>query len=110
VETGRGFVLHSSDYLDDATLRVGEAVGLTATLDILRDIASGQGPKRSLLALGYAGWGPGQLDSEIQANAWLCVPADDELIFDDQLTDKWERSIEKIGIDFRLLSGEAGNA
>ena len=110
VETGRGFVLHSSDYLEDATLRVGEQVGLTATLDILRDIASGQGPKRSLLALGYAGWGPGQLDSEIQSNAWLCVPADEELIFDDQLTDKWERSIEKIGIDFRLLSGQHGNA
>lgn len=110
VETGRGFVLHSGEYHDDATLRVAESVGLTATLDILRDIASGQGPKRSLLALGYAGWGPGQLDSEIQANAWLCVPADDELIFDDKLTDKWERSIEKIGIDFRLLSGEAGNA
>src|SRR5262247_3016728 len=100
----------SSDYVDDATLRVGDAVGLTATLDILRDIASGQGPKRSLLALGYAGWGPGQLDSEIQANAWLCVPADEELIFDDKLTDKWERSIEKIGIDFRLLSGQIGNA
>jgi putative transcriptional regulator len=110
VETGRGFVLHSADYRDDATLTVGDTVGLTATLDILRDIAAGHGPKRSLLALGYAGWGPGQLDSEIQANAWLCVPADDELIFDDHLTDKWERSIGKIGIDFRLLSGEVGNA
>ena len=110
VETGRGFVLHSADYHDDATMKVGDTVGLTATLDILRDIASGQGPKRSLLALGYAGWGPGQLDSEIQSNAWLCVPADDELIFDDKLTDKWERSIGKIGVDFRLLSGEVGNA
>jgi putative transcriptional regulator len=110
VETGRGFVLHSADYHDDATLAIGEEVGLTATLDILRDIAAGHGPKRSLLALGYAGWGPGQLDSEIQANAWLCVPADEDLIFDDKLTDKWERSIEKIGIDFRLLSGDAGNA
>ena len=85
VETGRGFVLHTADYRDDATLNVGDTVGLTATLDILRDIAAGQGPKRSLLALGYAGWGPGQLDSEIQSNAWLCVPADDELIFDDKL-------------------------
>ena len=110
VETGRGFVLHSADYRDDATLNVGDTVGLTATLDILRDIAAGHGPKRSLLALGYAGWGPGQLDSEIQSNAWLCVPADDELIFDDKLTDKWERSIGKIGVDFRLLSGEVGNA
>ena len=110
VETGRGFVLHSADYHDDATLNVGDTVGLTATLDILRDIAAGHGPKRSLLALGYAGWGPGQLDSEIQSNSWLCVPADDELIFDDKLTDKWERSIHKIGVDFRLLSGEVGNA
>ncbi len=110
VETGRGFVLHSADYRDDATLNVGDTVGLTATLDILRDIAAGHGPKRSLLALGYAGWGPGQLDSEISSNAWLCVPADDELIFDDKLTDKWERSIGKIGVDFRLLSGEVGNA
>jgi len=110
VETGRGFVLHTADYRDDATLNVGDTVGLTATLDILRDIAAGHGPKRSLLALGYAGWGPGQLDSEIQSNSWLCVPADDELIFDDKLTDKWERSIGKIGVDFRLLSGEVGNA
>jgi putative transcriptional regulator len=110
VETGRGFVLHSADYQEDATLRVGTEVGLTATLDILRDIASGGGPKRSLLALGYAGWGPGQLDSEIQANAWLCVPADEELIFDDQLTDKWERSISKLGVDFTLLSTDSGRA
>jgi putative transcriptional regulator len=110
VETGRGFVLHTADYHDDATLNVGDTVGLTATLDILRDIAAGHGPKRSLLALGYAGWGPGQLDSEIQSNSWLCVPADDELIFDDKLTDKWERSIGKIGVDFRLLSGQVGNA
>ena len=110
VETGRGFVLHSADYQEDATLRVGTEIGLTATLDILRDIAGGGGPKRSLLALGYAGWGPGQLDSEIQANAWLCVPADEELIFDDRLTDKWERCISKLGVDFTLLSGDAGHA
>ena len=89
---------------------LGTEVGLTATLDILRDIAAGGGPKRSLLALGYAGWGAGQLDSEIQANAWLCVPADEELIFDDQLTDKWERCISKLGVDFTLLSGDAGHA
>lgn len=110
VETGRGFVLHSADYLEDATLRIGAEVGLTATLDILRDIAAGSGPKRRLLALGYAGWGPGQLDQEIQSNAWLCVPADQDLIFDDSLDDKWERCIGKIGVDYRLLSSTAGSA
>ena len=110
VETGRGFVLHSSDYLEDATLRVGEQVGLTATLDILRDIASGQGPKRSLLALGYAGWGPGQLDAEIQANGWLTVPADAALVFDEDLEGKWDRAIGKLGISHAMLSGEAGHA
>ncbi len=110
VETGRGFVLHSTDYVDDATLKVGELVGLTATIDILKDIASGSGPRRSLLALGYAGWGPGQLDQELQANAWLTVPADEELIFDDALNDKWERSLSKIGVDFTFLAGDAGHA
>jgi putative transcriptional regulator len=110
VETGRGFVLHTADYLEDATLRIGNEVGLTATLDILRDIASGSGPKRRLLALGYAGWGPGQLDQEIQSSSWLCVPADQDLIFDDRLDDKWERCIGKIGVDYRLLSSAAGNA
>jgi putative transcriptional regulator len=110
VETGRGFVLHSTDYVDDATLKVGDLVGLTATIDILKDIASGSGPRRSILALGYAGWGPGQLDQELQANAWLTVPADEELIFDDALNDKWERSLNKIGVDFTFLTGEAGHA
>ena len=110
VETGRGFVLHSTDYVDDATLKVGDTVRLTATIDILKDIASGSGPRRSILALGYAGWGPGQLDQELQANAWLTVPADEELIFDDALNDKWERSLSKIGVDFTFLTGDAGHA
>ena len=110
VETGRGFVLHSTDYVDDATLKVGDTVGLTATIDILKDIASGSGPRRSLLALGYAGWGPGQLDQELQSNAWLTVPADEELIFDDALNDKWERSLHKIGVDFTFLTADAGHA
>lgn len=110
VETGRGFVLHSSDYAGEGTVTMENGVGLTATVDILRDIAEGQGPRESMLALGYAGWGPGQLDDEIHQNAWLNVPADDELVFDDLLDTKWERSIAKLGIDLSLLSGDAGHA
>jgi len=110
VEPGRGFVLHSGDYQHNTTLQVASEVALTATVEILRDIALGQGPQRSLLALGYAGWGPGQLDSEIQANGWLHVEADSGLVFDDDLTNKWERAIGKLGIDVTLLSGDAGHA
>jgi len=110
VEQGRGFVLHSADYQQSGTLRVDDGVALTATLDILKEMASGGGPRRTLLALGYAGWGPGQLDAEIQANGWLQVPADEGLVFDDDLDNKWERAIGKIGVDFSMLSGDAGHA
>ena len=110
VEQGRGFVLHSSDYLQTGSLRVDDAVALTATLDILKEMAAGGGPRKSLLALGYAGWGPGQLDAEIQANGWLSVSSDEALVFDDDLGNKWERAIGKIGIDFSMLSGDAGHA
>ena len=110
VETGRGFVLHSADYFEDATLKVGSGIGLTATLDILRDIAAGSGPRRAVLALGYAGWGPGQLDAEMQANAWLNVPADEELIFADDLNEKWERCIGRLGANLTSLSGDIGHA
>lgn len=110
VETGRGFVLHSDDYRHDSTLTVARQMALTATIDILQDIAAGRGPRRSLLALGYAGWGPGQLDSEIQANGWLHVEADEALVFDDDLENKWERAIAKLGVDVSLLSGDAGHA
>ena len=110
VEQGRGFVLHSSDYLQSGSLRVDDQVALTATLDILKELAAGGGPRRSLLALGYAGWGPGQLDAEIQANGWLSVSSDEDLVFDADLDHKWERAIGKIGIDFSQLSSEAGHA
>ena len=87
VETGRGFVLHSADYFKaESTLPIDESVCLTATIDILRDIAKGTGPDKALLALGYAGWAPGQLESEIHANGWLNCPADPELIFDPKWT------------------------
>ncbi len=110
VETGRGFVLHSSDYVQDATLLIDEHIGLTGTVDILKSIAEGSGPDRSLLALGYAGWDAGQLDEEIQANGWLSVAPDVPLVFDGDLDDKWERAMGKMGIDFSKLSGDAGHA
>jgi len=110
VETGRGFVLHSSDYVQDATLVIDENVALTATVDILKAIAEGSGPDHSLLALGYAGWSAGQLDDEIQANGWLSVTPDSGLIFDTDLDGKWERAMGKIGIDFSKLSGDSGHA
>ncbi|MEE8506333.1 MAG: YqgE/AlgH family protein [Kiloniellales bacterium] len=110
VESGRGFVLHSGDYSHESTLQVAEQVALTATVDILQDIAAGQGPQMSLLALGYAGWGPGQLDAEIQANGWLHVAPDESLVFDDDLDTKWDRAIAKLGFDVSLLSREAGHA
>jgi putative transcriptional regulator len=110
VETGRGFVLHSSDYGQSGTIMVGDLIGLTATVDILKDMAARRGPRSSMLALGYAGWGPGQLDSEIQQNAWLNVPSDEELVFDADIDGKWTRAIAKLGIDPSLLYGDAGHA
>ena len=110
VESGRGFVLHSPDYVQDGTLVVDNSVALTATVDILRAIADGEGPRNTMLALGYAGWGPGQLDMEIKSNGWLHVSADDDLIFGEDLDSKWERAMTKIGIDPRMLSDVAGNA
>ncbi len=110
VEAGRGFVLHSADFIQDSTLVINEEVALTATIDILKSIADGEGPQRCLLALGYAGWGPGQLDSEIQQNGWLCVPADDGLLFGPSLDERWEQAMGKLGIDINMLSGESGNA
>ena len=110
VESGRGFVLHSADYAHDSTLKVDDDVGLTATVDILKDIADGSGPRNCMLALGYAGWAPGQLDIEIQANGWLHVNADDDLVFGRELDDKWERAVAKVGIDFSQLSSQSGHA
>jgi putative transcriptional regulator len=110
VATGQGSVLHSADYRDEGTLGIGEDFALTATLDILRAMAAGGGPRQGLVALGYAGWGPGQLDAEIQANGWLTVPADDQLVFDNDLEGKWDRAIGKLGISHAMLSGEAGHA
>ena len=110
VESGRGFVLHSAEYQQEGTLQVSASMSLTATVDILRDMAAGQGPRRSLLALGYAGWGRGQLDAEIQANSWLHVEVDEGLVFDADLDGKWDRAIHTLGFDPAMLSGDAGHA
>jgi len=110
VEAGRGFVLHTNDYHQEATLEVDADLALTATVDILKAIAQGKGPQKSLLALGYAGWGPGQLDKEIRANGWLQVAGDPELIFDTDLENKWKRAMQRLGIDPRMLSDNMGHA
>ena len=110
VESSRGFVLHSTDYVQDSTLLIEDEIALTATIDVLKAIARGEGPHRRVLALGYAGWAAGQLDAEIQANGWLLVPADVELVFGLDNDTKWERAMAKIGIDLTLLSSEAGHA
>lgn len=111
VDTSRGFVLHSSDFsIENATLPIDDGICLTATLDILKAIAKGNGPKHAILALGYAGWAPGQLESEIQHNGWLNCPADAELIFGSDTDDKYQRALQKIGIDLGMLSNAAGHA
>jgi putative transcriptional regulator len=109
VETGRGFVLHSNDFfIDNSTLPIDKGVSLTATVDILRAIAKGAGPDRAVLALGYAGWSAGQLESEMQNNGWLNVPAEPSLIFDSALESKYERAVHKMGIDLGRLSTQSG--
>jgi putative transcriptional regulator len=111
VEPGRGFVLHSPDYQStDATLPIDEQIALTATLDILRAMAGGEGPRRALLALGYSGWGPGQLEDEIQRNGWLSCEADDELVFGQDFDGKYTAALQKIGVDPSKLSSAAGHA
>ena len=110
VESGRGFVLHSGDYVQDATMVINDHIALTATTDVLRDIAAGDGPQNSFLALGYAGWGPGQLDAEIQANGWLSLEADNSLVFGGDPKTVWQAALAKMGIDISMLSGDAGHA
>lgn len=111
VETGRGFVLHSADFfIENSTLPIDEGICLTATLDILKAIARGQGPKSAVLALGYAGWAPGQLENEIQSNGWLHCSADPDLIFGSDIERKYDRALKKIGVDVGMLSSDAGHA
>ena len=110
VENGRGFVLHTADWSGEGSLQVNDRLALTSSLDVLKVIAAGGGPREGLLALGYAGWGPGQLDEEMQQNAWLSAPADEALVFDGGHDTKWRRALATLKIDPLLLSGFSGRA
>ena len=111
VETGRGFVLHSADFfVENSTLAIDGQVSLTATVDVLRAIADGSGPRDAVLALGYAGWQAGQLETEMLGNGWLNVPADTSLIFDTDLDAKYGRAVRGLGFDVARLSHSAGRA
>lgn len=111
VETGRGFVLHSSEYRSDLrTLDVRDGISLTPTLDVLEDIAAGRGPDRAMMMLGYAGWGPGQLEGEISQNGWLTCDGGSDIVFDVPALSKWTTTLERMGIHPAMLSAEAGTA
>jgi putative transcriptional regulator len=110
VENGRGFVLHTADWETEGSLRVNPEIALTASVDILKAIAGGGGPRQGFLALGYAGWGPGQLETEIQQNAWLNVPPDEALLFAESPDSTWRKALAKLQVDPALLSDAAGHA
>lgn len=110
VETGRGFILHTADYVQESTMIISETIALTATIDILAAIARGTGPANYIIALGYTGWGKGQLEAEINRNSWLTIEADEELLFRTDLDLKWARAMAKLGVDITMLSTHAGNA
>ena len=110
VSTDQAFVLHSADYRCEGTLKIGDEFAMTATPEILQATARGEGPRQYLVAFGYAGWGPGQLDAEIQANGWLSVAADACLVFDDDDDSKWQRTLAKLGVSLGRLSADSGRA
>lgn len=110
VQTERGFVLHEPLGDWESTLTVDADIGLTSSLDVLRSIAAGNGPDRRLVALGYAGWGPGQLEQELVENSWLTVPHDKDILFRLPYEERWHAAAGKLGIDLNLLSAEAGHA
>jgi len=110
VDPVRGFVLHTTDYNRTGTTEITPTIALTATVEILQTIADGEGPQRSTLALGYAGWSPGQLETEIQANGWLTTPPDEDIIFDADMESKWSRALNKIGVSADMLVGDVGHA
>ena len=110
VESGRGFVLHSDDMVRKETLNIDKGVALTSTAEFFDDLSKGKGPKNCILALGYAGWQPGQLESEIMRNSWMSLSVDNSFLFDDEVSKKWSQAYKLIGIDPNSLSFESGNA
>ena len=110
VDRSRGFVLHSDDFTVESSMPVSDEICLTATVDILRAISAGRGPRQALMALGYSGWGAGQLESEIAENGWLTCPASAELLFDTDIERKYDRILASIGIDLAHPSPAAGHA
>ncbi len=110
IEGARGFVLHSPDYIQDSTILIKNEFALSASIDILKAIAEGNGPRESLLALGYAGWAAGQLDQEIQDNGWLIITANKKIIFQTDNKNKWRSATESLGVDISKLSSEFGHA
>lgn len=110
VESARGFLLHSNDFTQPDTIRIDESCSVTGTIEALKEVAAGKGPDRALFILGYAGWGAGQLDREIQDNAWLVVDPDPQIIFHPEVEEKWTLSVQKLGFDPAMLSSDAGRA
>ena len=110
VESGRGFVLHSDDMVRKETLNIDKGVSLTSTAEFFDDLSKGKGPKNCILALGYAGWQPGQLESEIMRNSWMSLSVDNSFLFDDEVSRKWSQAYKLIGIDPNSLSFQSGNA
>ena len=110
VETARGFVLHSTDFEQSDTIKIDDTFSVTGTIDALKAIGGGEGPEKMLFILGYAGWSAGQLDEELQQNAWLVADPDPDLIFESSAEEKWMKAVQKLGIDPGMLSGEAGRA
>lgn len=110
VDQSRGFMLHGSDFAQADTIKINDRFSVTGTIDALKDIVKGDGPENLIFALGYAGWSAGQLDRELQDNAWLVVDPDPAIIFAQDHTEKWARAISTLGIDPAMLSGAAGRA
>jgi putative transcriptional regulator len=110
VQPERGFVIHEPPGQWEATLKVGNGIGVTTSRDVLAALAEGHGPKRAFVALGYAGWTAGQLEEELKSNSWLSAPADPHIIFDTPVEQRWQAAARLIGVDLSLLSGDTGHA